>query len=301
MHSSSPTLAEQNPKAGLVIRPIRSEDTESCGRVAFEAHHAVATAHNFPPEHPSVEFSIGLMKAKISDPNAYGAVAEWQGRIVGSVFLNTFPPGPVAAIGPLTADPGAKGGVGKLLMEAALKEGHRRGYERIRLVQSPSHLRSLVLYAKLGFAVREPLVLMQGTPSNAPRSEGRAVRPATPEDLLACNSLCSRVHTFSREFELRSAIEQHTAVVVERAGAIVGYTTGIGLRGHAAAESIDDLKAVISLAPKLPGPGFFVPTRQSELFRWLLESGSKALWPATLMTIGPYQDPQGAFLPSIAF
>src|SRR5450759_759021 len=187
MNVSIPTSANQNQEASLIIRRIQPEDAESCGRVAFEAHHVVATAHNFPSEHPSGEFSIGLMKAKIADRNAYGAVAERGGRIVGSIFLNTFPPAPLAAIGPLIADPKEAGGVGKLLMEAALEESRRRGYERVRLVQSPNHLRSLILYTKFGFAVREPLVLMQGAPSTAPQAAGLVVRPATEEDLPACN------------------------------------------------------------------------------------------------------------------
>ena len=75
MNVSIPTSANQNQEASLIIRRIQPEDAESCGRIAFEAHHVVATAHNFPPEHPSVEFSIGLMKAKIADRNAYGLVA----------------------------------------------------------------------------------------------------------------------------------------------------------------------------------------------------------------------------------
>jgi predicted N-acetyltransferase YhbS len=301
MHGSIPTSADQNRGASLIIRPIQPEDVESCGRIAFQAHHAVATAHNFPPEHPSVEFSIGLMKAKIADRNAYGAVAERDGRIVGSIFLNTFPPAPLAVIGPLTVDPKVEGGVGKHLMEIALEESRRRGYESVRLVQSPSHLRSLALYTKLGFAVREPLVLMQNPPSKTPQTAGLVVRRATKEDLPSCNGLCLQNHGFSREFELRSAIEQQAAVLVERAGKIVGYAAGIGFRGHAVAETVEDLQAAICAAPKLPGPGFFVPTRQTELLRWLLESGSKGLWPATLMTMGPYQQPGGVFLPSIAY
>jgi hypothetical protein len=142
---------------------------------------------------------------------------------------------------------------------------------------------------------------MQGAPSKAAQTAGLVVRPATEEDLPSCNELCLQKHGFSREFELRSAIEQHAAVLVERAGKIVGYAAGIGLRGHAVAKTVEDLKAAICAAPKLPGPGFFVPTRQTELLRWLLESGGKALWPATLMTLGPYQETNGVFLPSIAF
>lgn len=144
----------------VTIRTLQQADAEACGRVAFEAHSTVAAAHNFPPEQPSVDFSVGLVNAKLKDPNAWGVLAEREGRILGSIFLNTFPPAPVAAIGPLTVHPSAEGGLGRQLMDAALDEARRRRLERVRLVQSPSHTRSLVLYAKLGFEVREPLLLM---------------------------------------------------------------------------------------------------------------------------------------------
>jgi GNAT superfamily N-acetyltransferase len=283
------------------IRAILAADVEACGRAAYEAHRTVAAAHNYPPEHPSVEFSIGLIGNKLKDPNAWGILAEYDGRILGSVFLNLFPSTPVAVIGPLTVDPAAEGGVGRRLMQAALDEAHQRGIGQVRLVQSPSHLRSLALYVKLGFEVREPLLLVHGAPPAAAAIEGCVVRRATPEDTPACERLCIAVHGFARGFELRSAIEQKTATVVERAERISGYATAIGLRGYAVTEATDDLKALIAGASAILGPGFFVPIRNGALLRWLLDNGFRALWPATLMTKGPYQEPAGAFLPSIAF
>jgi hypothetical protein len=35
--------------------------------------------------------------------------------------------------------------------------------------------------------------------------------------------------------------------------------------------------------------------------RWPLDGGMRAAWPATLMSLGPYQAPAGPFLPSIAY
>jgi len=55
------------------------------------------------------------------------------------------------------------------------------------------------------------------------------------------------------------------------------------------------------MTPQMPGPGFFVPTRNGALLRWLLEGGVRMLWPAALMTHGDYREATGAFLPSIAF
>jgi hypothetical protein len=78
----------------VTIRAIRPEDVEACGRAAYAAHSTVAMAHNVPCEHPSVEFSIGLIGNKVRDPHAVGFTAEHGGRILGSIFLNTFPDTP---------------------------------------------------------------------------------------------------------------------------------------------------------------------------------------------------------------
>jgi hypothetical protein len=45
----------------------------------------------------------------------------------------------------------------------------------------------------------------------------------------------------------------------------------------------------------------FVPTRNSELFRWCLESGLRVVHPMTLMTVGLYNEPVGAYLPSVLY
>lgn len=285
----------------VAIRPIRAEDTESCGHVAYAAHAAVAAAHNVPCEHPSVEFSIGLIGNKVNDPNAVGFVAEGGGNIVGSVFLNTFPETPIAAIGPLTVDPVAEGSAaGRHLMQAAIDEARDRGIEQVRLVQSPSHLRSLALYSKLGFQVREPLVLVTGKPP-AWNGVSHDVRPATTSDIAGCNRLCTATHGFARAFELRIAIEQKSARVVERGSHISGYLSALGFRGYAVAETTEDLKLLIGTSPAVMGPGFFVPIRNGELLSWLFDKRFRASWPAALMTRGPYKEVSGAFLPSIAF
>jgi predicted N-acetyltransferase YhbS len=294
---------ERRPTSGLAgvsVRRMQPEDAEGCGRIGFEAHRAVAAAHSVPSEQPSVEFAVGMIRGKLADPLAQGFVAERHDRVVGSVFLNTFPPAPVAVIGPLTVHPDAQGGVGRHLMHAALKEARHCGIGSVRLVQSPAHLRSLVLYAKLGFEVQEPLLLVQGS-LPAPEAGATRVRPATEQDLAACNAACRLVHGLEREHELRRAIQQGVATVAERHGEIVGYAAGLGFLGHAVAETTDDLKALIAGAPAILGPGFFIPTRNGELLRWLLGAGMRAAWPATLMSLGVYQPPAGAFLPSIAF
>ena len=89
--------------------------------------------------------------------------------------------------------------------------------------------------------------------------------------------------------------------MVERGTRLTGYTTGIGFFGHAVAETNADLQALIGAAPSFPGPGFLVPMRNAALVRWCLEHGLRIVQPMTLMTMGPYDEPKAAFLPSILY
>ena len=168
----------------------------------------------------------------------------------------------------------------------------------VRLVQTAYHNRSLCLYTRLGFETREPLSVMQGKPLNL-RMPGYDVRGAGEADLEACNRLCERVHGHHRGGELLDAIRGGGATVVERLGRITGYATAIAFFGHAVGESNDDVRALIGAAPYLMGPGILVPTRNGELFRWCMANGLRLVQQMTLMTIGLYNEPSGAYLPSI--
>ncbi len=286
----------------LIIRSIRQADAETCGKIGFQAHKAISSAHGYPSEQPSFEFAVGMIKTLLANPNSWGALAERDGKILGSIFLHIFPRSPVAAIGPLTVDPSAEGGIGRALMEAALMEARKRDYDQVRLIQSPSHLRSFVLYTKCGFMLREPLFLMHGNPVPSILGKKHDVRAAGSEDIPACNEICIFVHGFSREMELRQAIDQRVAIVnIDNTGSITGYAAGIGFFGHAVAKTNEVLKALVANASAILGPGFFVPGRNFDLLRWLLDVGFRIVWPANLMTVGNYQDPTVPFLPSIAY
>jgi predicted N-acetyltransferase YhbS len=286
----------------LIIRSIRQDDAEMCGKIGFQAHKAISSAHGYPSEQPSLEFAVGMIRTLLANPNSWGALAERDGQILGSIFLHLFPASPVAAIGPLTVDPSVQGGVGRALMEASLTEARKRSYDQVRLVQSPSHLRSFVLYTKCGFILREPLFLMRGNPVPSIVGKKHDVRAARSEDISACNEICISVHGFSREIELRQAIDQQVASVnIDNTGNITGYAAGIGWLGHAVAKTNEVLKALVANASAIIGPGFFVPGRNSDLLRWLLDAGFRMVWPANLMTVGNYQDPTAPFLPSIAY
>ena len=288
----------------LIVRSIEQNDAEVCGKIGYEAHKAISSTHGYACEQPSEEFGIGLIKMLLGNQNSWGVLAERQGRILGSIFLNRFPPSPVAVIGPLTVHPSAEGGVGRKLMDAALTQAHRQNHDQIRLVQSPSHIRSFVLYTKCGFVLREPLFLMQGQPLNGQNIDTRnadvhSIR--SEDDISKCNELCKLSYGFSREMELRQARDQGVATMVERDDVVSGYAAGIGILCHAVAKSNEDLKMLISNAPTILEPGFFVPARNHEIIKWLLESGFHIGWPANLMTVGPFQEPLTPFLPSLAY
>ena len=284
----------------IMIRSIEQADVEACGRIGYEAHKSISTAHSYPSEQPSEEYGIGVIRMCLSNPNSWGFLAEKQGKILGSIFFHKFPPSPIGVIGPLTVHPSAEGGVGKALMDAALGQARKHEHNQVRLVQSPSHIRSFVLYTKCGFVLREPLFLVQGQPLSC-RYKNVNVRPVTENDISACSELCRKVHGFSREGELRQAIDHAAAMIIETNGEVTGYAAGIGLFGHAIAKSTEDLKALISSAQVITGPGLFVPARNHSLLSWLLENDFRISWPANLMTTGPYQEPTMPFLPSLAY
>jgi hypothetical protein len=167
-------------------------------------------------------------------------------------------------------------------------------------VQAGFHNRSLSLYTTLGFDVREPLACMQGRATSRSIS-GCTVRPATAADIAACDALSHRIHGFARSTDLTEAIARGSAVVTERHGRITAYTTLLGFFGHATAETNDDLFALIAAADTFAGPGILVPTRNAALFRWCLANGLRVVQPMNLMSLGLYNPPAGAFLPSILF
>jgi hypothetical protein len=119
--------------------------------------------------------------------------------------------------------------------------------------------------------------------------------------LEACNRICMAVHGHDRSREVLEAIQQGTATVVEHHGRETGYATVIGYAGHAVGETNEDLKALVGAATAIAGPGVLVPTRNGELLRWCLQHGLRVTQPLTLMSLGLYNEPSGAFLPSVIY
>jgi predicted N-acetyltransferase YhbS len=292
-------LVSSNFQTEAVVRVATPHDSAVCGRICYEAFLKVSSAHGFPCDLPGPEAAAGALSMMFSTPGFYCVVAEAGGRIVGSNCLDER--SVIAGVGPITIDPGAQNlGVGRKLMRVVMDRASGRGAAGVRLVQAAFHNRSLSLYTQLGFDVREPLSCVQGQPLER-KVPGCVVRRAEPADLNACNELSNRVHGFERSAELARAIRRNTAIVVERGGRITGYASSLAFFGHATAECNLDMQALIASAESFGGPGILVPSRNAALLRWCLGNGLRVVQPMTLMSMGLYNEPAGAWLPSVVF
>jgi predicted N-acetyltransferase YhbS len=284
---------------GLTVRLATPQDSAICGEICYRAFSKINGAHNFPCDFPGPEASTGLLSMLFSTPGLYCVVAEIEGRIVGSNVLDER--AIIMGIGPVSVDPDVQNhGVGRKLMQAVIDRANERHAAGIRLVQAAFHNRSLSLYTNLGFAVREPLSCVQGRPleRNVP---GCQVRPAADIDLDACNLLSHQVHGFDRGADLAQSIKSQTAVVVERAGRITGYASALAFSSHGTAETNLDMQALFASAESFGGSGILVPSRNTALLRWCLANGLRVVQPMTLMSIGLYNQPDGAWFPSVLF
>lgn len=289
----------RGPQPHLMIRNATTEDAAVCGQICYDAFSTINATHGFPCDFPGPEATTGLLSMMFSSPDFYCVVAEIDGQVMGSNCLDER--SVIRGVGPITISPAAQNsGAGRKLMQAVMARAAERAAPGVRLVQAAFHNRSLSLYASLGFDIREPLSCMQGRTleRNIPGCE---VRDAKLEDVETCSALSQRVHGFDRRVELAQATEQGTARVVKRGGRITGYTTHLALFGHSTAETNVDLQALITSADSFAGPEILVPSRNNGLLRWCLANGLRVVQPMTLMSAGLYNDPAGAWLPSVLF
>jgi predicted N-acetyltransferase YhbS len=287
------------PQPEILIRAATPQDARDCGRICYNAFSTINQTHGFPCDFPNPEAATGILDAMFTHAGMYCVVAELGGRVAGSNCLDER--STIFGIGPITVDPEVQNhGIGRRLMRAVLDRARERQAAGVRLVQAAFHARSLSLYASLGFDVREPLACMQGR-TRQRDLPGCTVRTAAPFDLDSCNALSRRVHGFDRSRELSEALARGGSLVVERDGRITGYASSLAFFGHATAETNLDLQALLASADSFGGPGVLIPVRNSGLFQWCLTNGLSVVQPMTLMSVGLYNEPAGAWLPSIMF
>jgi GNAT superfamily N-acetyltransferase len=282
---------------GVVLRPIARRDAEPCGRVVDEAFRDISERHGFPPAFPSAEAATRVVRLFIDLPAIWGRVAERAGEIVGAIFVDEGDP--IRGVALVAVAPGAQGGPGRLLMEAALERA--RGARGVRLVQEAFNLRSLALYASLGFEAKEPLVQVKGMPRSAD-DPGLDVHPLTRAQLGEAGDLYTRVHGHTRTADLTDAFELFTPFGVVRDGRVTAVTYVLfgGTLAWGVAETENDMRALltgIGGGIRLP-LSFHVPVRQASFLRWCLDEGLRIEKPLALMAMGEWQEPAGCWFPS---
>lgn len=284
----------------MTLREATPADAEACAQIVFDAFGGIHDYHRFERDFPVLEAAAQMMGAWIPHPSVWGVVAEKDGRVVGSNFLDER--SPIRGVGPITVDPeGQNAGVGRSLMEAVIERGE--GAAGIRLLQDAFHMRSLCLYESLGFDVKEPVAVTTGKPRSGP-VDGIEVRPLAEADIEECGALCERVHGFPRTDELPDALHAMTPFVAVRDGRITAYSTSVSFwpMNHGVAETEDDMRALLLGAAAATGEplAFLVPLR-SPLFRWALSEGLRLVKPMNVMAMGEYHDPRGSWFPSVLY
>jgi predicted N-acetyltransferase YhbS len=294
----TPTVSAADSQ--LTLREAEPGDIDACAQIIFDAFGAIHDHHRFQRDFPALEAATGMMALWIPHPAVWGVVAEIDGRIVGSNFLDERDP--IRGVGPITVDPeGQNAGVGRKLMNAVLERGKEaRG---IRLVQDGFHMRSLALYSSLGFDVTASCVVMTGKPRGE-ADGGVEVRKVTEDDLEECEALCKKVHGFERTGMLRDSIQAFAPLALLRDGRIVAYASTLTFwpMAYGVAESEEDMKALLlGAAAAVDEPiGLLVPL-QSGLFPWLRDQGLRAVKPMNVMSRGEYQEPRGSWFPSVLY
>ena len=290
-----------SPKSELdvTIRPAAPEDSAICGQICYDAFSSINAAHGFPCDFPGPEATTSLLSMMFSSPGFYCVVAEVEGRIVGSNCLDER--SLIAGVGPITVDPSAQNlGIGRKLMQAVMDRAN--GTNRRIAAGAGCVSQSLVV------TLHQPGLRCPGAPL---LHAGTNARTELFPDVL-CGRHNPAIWTPATHYRgecmdsieapnWREAIQQNTAMVVERGGRITGYASALAFFGHATAETNLDMQSLIASAESFGGPGILVPSRNSALLRWCLANGLRVVQPMTLMSIGLYNEPTGAWLPSILF
>jgi GNAT superfamily N-acetyltransferase len=276
------------------------EHSSELGRICYEAFKDISDRHHFPPDLPSAAIARGLISMMIQREDVYGVMGMNNGEVAGSNFLLTADE--VAGVGPITVEVPLQGeGIGRALMEAVIDYARQERIEMVRLCQDAFNTTSMSLYGALGFDMKEPLALMQPPPADAVDA---SVRPVEEADLPDIEELSRHFYKVSRRNEVAAAIGSPFAYVLrERQGRVVGYYTQ-GMMGHGVAETEDDMVVMVKQAARALPPGHarcFCPLTDGNLFRRFLSAGFRTVKPMNLMTMGPYERPEGVWVPSVLF
>jgi predicted N-acetyltransferase YhbS len=273
---------------------------DEMGRICHEAFKDIHDRHGFAPDFPSAAFARMVLGGMVRREDCYVVVALENGQPVGSNGLLVADA--VGGVGPVSVEVVAQGrGVGRALMEDVLRQAGESGVEMVRLMQDSFNMGSLSLYASLDFDTKEPAALVQ--PAPAPCPDG-SVRPVMEADLAAVEDLSRRIYKLSRRNEVAQLMRPpFRPLLRERDGRTVGYFT-LGMPGHGVAETEEDMLMLVGEAATGVPAEFarcFCPLTLGGLYRGLLAAGGRAIKVMNLMALGPYEPPEGVWMPSVGF
>lgn len=279
----------------LELRQATAADVPQLGHILYEAFKDIAESHGFPPDFPSEEFAASVTGLLTQQEGIYSIAAFDGATPKGSNHLELWDE--VAGIGPISVDLASQGaGIGKTMMQDVIRHARESGFERVRLLQDAFNMRSLALYASLGFDVKEPVAYLELSSAGAVDAN---FRPATADDFDAMDALCKEVYGISRRNEVATlASAGFPGFVIDR-GRISGYLIATAI-GHGVAEGDDDMLALYaSLGATMPDAMSNLPMRSGSLYRRALAAGHRNRKVMNLMALGEYDDPQGTWAPSV--
>lgn len=284
----------------IEIVPVSDHHLPDLGRICFQAFCRLHDHHRVPRDFEEPDVAAMVVGHMAATPSFKGFTALENGKPVGSNFIGFTDE--VAGVGPITVDPVCQArGVGRALMGAVLAEAGRRGVTHIRLMQEAVNTASLSLYTSLGFDWRDAAAIMH---LKSASSADPTVRPLTEADLPEADRLSRAHYRHSRRNEVAGALAAGLpAFARQRKGGagLAGYLIP-GYMGHACAETTDDLLALLDEVPRTAPPMFhrmLIPLSQPALYRSLLARGARTVKVMNYMTVGPFDPPRHAWLPSI--
>jgi len=284
----------------LELVPAMPGHVSELGRICYEAFKDISDRHHFPSDFSSAAMGRMIIGMLVQSEEEYGVAAMLDGQPAGSNFLLLSDE--VGGLGPITVEVSMQGhGIGRALMQNVIDHAKESGVEKVRLLQDSFNMTSLSLYASLGFDTKEPVALMQPAPAEQPEA---SVRPVTDDDLGAIEELSRRIYRVSRRNEVAFALRGlFRPFLRERGGRVVGYYLA-GIAGHGVAETEDDMLALVREAARQMPPDFhrvFCPLTEGSLYRSFLANGSRAIKVMNLMALGPYERPDGVWVPSVLY
>jgi hypothetical protein len=281
------------------LRPGTPQDAGAAGRICYEAFRSIAEAHGFRPDFPSTEVTGGMLGSFLAHPLFYSVAAELDGEVAGSNFLDERVV--IAAVGPITVAPNVQDRqIGRALWRmscAGRPTGALRGSGCSRRpttavpwpfmpssASGPGRRWRACRVARSGPRSRATGCVPPGprTSPIATPCAGTSTATTAPSSLPK-RSNGARPGSSSTPAASRDTRRVPPSLRTPSAGPTGNSRPSSGHRRHS----------------RDPVSSF--PSATRSCFTWCLSHGLRVTQLMTLMTIGLYNEPVGAWMPSIEF